>query len=277
MNIFKKFICKVFGITYSDLVDTDLEAHAYTQKYLRDKEKEYDKEEEDKRLKEESNNIQKIFNSVRESSGVIKENDISLIELQINSMIDPMKAAGQYVALAKLKWLRDSILPKEKQLISRDIIKYVNRHDIAQFIKNHKTRALKLASIVDYQRIIPKHALQKIEQTKDIFDQFVILYTDHSIKAASEVKKRKDPILFGIFTDRVYLGDDVDEVDKEKYNINSTQQVTVVSDRMYFLADWEDEFCDLTLDQLVNESKNSRIVKDLNDHTPANIRLDAIE
>ena len=277
MNIFKKFICKIFGITYEDLAKSQLEAKAYTNKYLKDKEKEYEEEEANNKLVKESSNIQKIFDAIKGTSSDIKESDISIIECQINSMIDSMRAAGQYVALAKLKWLRDIILPKEKELVSKGIVKYVNRYDIARFIKEHKTRALKLASIVDYQRIIPKHALDKIEDTKLIFDQFVILYTDHSIKAASEVKKRKDPILFGIFTDRIPLGDDIDDRDADKYNIRGDQQVTVVSDRMYFLADWEDEFCDLTLDQLVNESKNSNIIKDINDHIPAEVRLHAIE
>lgn len=46
-------------------------------------------------------------------------------------------------------------------------------------------------------------------------------------KIAAE-KKDKDPILFGTFQDR-----------KQK----------VCVDRFYYLGDWVDEYCDLTLDQ----------------------------
>jgi len=31
-----------------------------------------------------------------------------------------------------------------------------------------------------------------------------------------------------------------------------------VIDRFYFLGDWEDEYCDLTLDKMVNEVKTSK-------------------
>ena len=46
--------------------------------------------------------------------------------------------------------------------------------------------------------------------------------------------KEKDPIVFGIFTD--------------KENIFTL-------DRLYYVADWVDEYCDLTLDKLVEEYK----------------------
>ena len=46
-------------------------------------------------------------------------------------------------------------------------------------------------------------------------------------------KKQKDPILFGTFQNR---------------------EKKVCIDRFYYLGDWIDEFCDLTLDKMINET-----------------------
>ena len=32
----------------------------------------------------------------------------------------------------------------------------------------------------------------------------------------------------------------------------------MISDKMYFIADWVDEYCDLTLDQMVNDIVTAR-------------------
>lgn len=49
-----------------------------------------------------------------------------------------------------------------------------------------------------------------------------------------EERRSKDPILFGVFQDN---------------------QSRTVIDRFYYLGDWVDEYCDLTLDKMVNESQ----------------------
>ena len=47
-------------------------------------------------------------------------------------------------------------------------------------------------------------------------------------------RREKDPILFGTF---------------------QNQSNRTVIDRFYYIGDWEDEYCDLTLDKMVNETE----------------------
>lgn len=84
-------------------------------------------------------------------------------------------------------------------------------------------------------REVPDDLVEVIEKTKDIFDEFYVVFTDYTGKEERKVTKErrdKDPILFGVF--------------KNKTN---------VSDRFYFLGDWVDEYCDLTLDKMIAEYK----------------------
>lgn len=68
-----------------------------------------------------------------------------------------------------------------------------------------------------------------------------VLFTDYTGEVEKKVEKERDPILFGSFIDRT-----VDEM----------------SQRMYYLGDWVDEYCDLTLDKLVSQT-NKSIVKEI--------------
>lgn len=93
-----------------------------------------------------------------------------------------------------------------------------------------------------------------IAKTKDLFDQMYIVFTDYTGKEERKIaaeKKDKDPILFGTFQDR-----------KQK----------VCVDRFYYLGDWVDEYCDLTLDKMINQTEKMgrHIVRTIN--TPKDIK-----
>ena len=93
----------------------------------------------------------------------------------------------------------------------------------------------------NYPREIPDELIETIENTKNIFDEMYVLFTDYTGEIEKEVEKERDPILFGSFIDR-----NIDEM----------------SQRMYYLGDWVDEYCDLTLDKLVSQTDKS-IVKEI--------------
>jgi hypothetical protein len=208
-------------------------------------------------LEEESKNTQIVFDKIKANSSQVTADDIDLFEQQTDGVISTMLSAGQIVGATKAKWLKDVVIPREKELVSLGVTKAVYRADIATFISKHKTRAIKLVTLLDYTRVIPPHAIEMINKTKHIFHQFVIVYTDHSIQAAMEVKKRTDPILFGVFNETVpvlKLQEQCTSGIVNTASLSSAQnKITVMSDRLYFLADWEDEQCDLTFDQMVRE------------------------
>jgi hypothetical protein len=71
-------------------------------------------------------------------------------------------------------------------------------------------------------------------KAKKVFNEFYILhlsYKEGKIKTNKDKIREKDPILLGVFVDD--------------------------PDRFYFIADWIDEYCDLTLDKLVDEMKTA--------------------
>ena len=134
------------------------------------------------------------------------------------------------------------------------ITTFIYRDDIEEYIDDIAKDTVKIIELERYEREIPDEIVSIIEQVKDKFDQLYILFTDYTGKVERQVEKerrQKDPILFGTFENEI---------------------TKTVIDRFYFLGDWEDEYCDLTLDKMVNEveiSKKRNIVRTVN--TPEDI------
>ena len=144
---------------------------------------------------------------------------------------------GQVESLKKLCFLAD-VLVKEEKLIELGITTYVYKDTIEDYIENVADKTVKIVELSRYMREIPDDLVETIEKTKDIFDELYVVFTDYTGKEERKVEKErrdKDPILFGVFKNR-----------------------TNVADRFYFLGDWVDEFCDLTLDKLVEQYKNKK-------------------
>lgn len=102
-----------------------------------------------------------------------------------------------------------------------------------------------------YEREVPDEIVDVVEKVDDIFDELYVLFTDYTGKVERQIeaeKRQKDPILFGVFKD-----------DKNR----------VCNDRFYYLGDWIDGYCDLTLEKMINESSINgkeikRTIKSLN-------------
>lgn len=118
----------------------------------------------------------------------------------------------------------------ESQLLAIGLPKYIVEADIVTFYKKCK-RGLRLDWVRNFTRTIPQNILDTKERadTLGIFDNYVVLHYDPEAKAYAETNQekeaRKDPILFGLMQGRRIL---------------------------YFVGDWIDEFCDLTLDQIAD-------------------------
>lgn len=92
-------------------------------------------------------------------------------------------------------------------------------------------KGLKLSYLKNFSRPIPQDVIDKITKMNEleVFDNYVILYYDPDGKiykeTANEEAKRRDPIIFGVIAG---------------------------SKKLYYIADWIDEYCDLTLDAFVD-------------------------
>ena len=159
-------------------------------------------------------------------------------------LAEKYKRTGQIESLKKLCFLSDALV-KEEKLIELGITTYVYRDVIEDYIKDVSNDTVKIIELSRYMREIPDDLVSTIETVKDIFDEIYVVFTDYTGREERKVEKErrdKDPILFGAFKEG------------EKF----------VSDRFYFLGDWVDEYCDLTLDKVVEEFTNAK------KHTPTN-------
>lgn len=100
--------------------------------------------------------------------------------------------------------------------------------DLIQRLRKTEAKKLTLIELEKYKRVIPAEEKEKILSAKKYFDDIYILYTDQSQEKEEQLKE-KDPIAFGII--------------KNDKNI--------MDNRMFYICDWVDEYCDLTLDKLL--------------------------
>lgn len=142
------------------------------------------------------------------------------------------KRSGQVEARNKLIYLAE-VMKMEEKLIEMGITTFIYKDTIEDYITKVADKTVKIVELSRYMREIPDEIVETIEKTKDIFDELYVVFTDYTGKEERKVEKErrdKDPILFGVF-----------------------KNTTVVADRFYFLGDWVDEYCDLTLDKLIDQ------------------------
>ena len=153
------------------------------------------------------------------------------------TLAEKYQKLGQVESLKKLCFLADTLV-KEEKLIEMGISTYVYKDAIEDYITHVADKTVEIIELSRYMREIPDELVDTVERTKNIFDEFYVVFTDYTGKQERMVEKErrdKDPILFGVFKNQ-----------------------TNVADRFYFLGDWVDEFCDLTLDKMIEQYKNKK-------------------
>lgn len=201
---------------------------------------------------------QQYFDKMKELKQTITSERLSEIYDNCLELANKYKITGQIRGLRKILFCMESI-DKEQQLVEMGITTFIYRDDIDFYIDKvadtpqRKERPIKLIELERYEREIPDEIVAVIDKTKELFDQMYIVYTDYTGKSERQIeaeRKQKDPILFGTFINR----------DKK-----------ICLDRFYYLGDWVDEYCDLTLDKMVNETKKMgrNIIRTIN--TPADV------
>ena len=173
--------------------------------------------------------FQGVKNAVRE----MNNDDITKLYQVASSLMEKYKETGQEKAEKRLAFHVRTLL-KESKLLEKGINKFVQIDDITNYIDNISKKPVKIIEMKNYPREIPDDLISVIKETKDIFDEFYVIFTDYSGgELTKEVKKERDPILFGGFC---------------------TDGRDIMCERFYYLGDWEDEYCDLTLDKLIKET-----------------------
>ena len=185
---------------------------------------------------EQMNAVLEVFNTLKSSVNHITDEELIKAYDTAQVLADRYIKTGQHQALAKLIYTLKCI-NKERTLVSLGYTTFVYKDAIDYYIDSHQseTRPVKIIELSEYTRVIPEDITKKVEETKDIFDEFFVVYTDYTGKEEKRIeaeKRERDPILFGVFLDT---------------------KSRVCIERFYYLGDWVDEYCDLTFDKFLTE------------------------
>ena len=213
---------------------------------------------------------QEYFDSVKERKNHITDEQLKTVYDNCLELLNKYKITGQQRGIEKLLFHLECI-EKEREIVALGFDTFIYRDDIEYYIDNvasavvfvcladfggsffyffncvshcdsftaefKHSDVVKIINIENYEREIPDEIVSIISQTKDKFDQLYIVFTDYTGSTERRVMKErreKDPILFGTF---------------------QNADTHSVIDRFYYLGDWVDEYCDLTLDKMVNETQ----------------------
>ena len=196
---------------------------------------------------------QEYFEQVKERKHHITDEELVKVYDNCLELLNKYKITGQRKGIRKLLFHLECV-EKEREIVKMGIDTFIYRDDIEEYIDTVAKDTVKIIELENYEREIPDEIVNLIAKVKDKFDQLYVVFTDYTGKIARRVEKErrsKDPILFGTF--------------------QNLQSRTVI-DRFYYLGDWEDEYCDLTLDKMVNETEKAGkrdIVKTIS--TPSDI------
>ena len=180
--------------------------------------------------------VEKVFTDLKQSKLVIEDSELVKAYDNAQILADKYAKTGQIAALRKLVFTMKTI-NKERELLKLGYNQYVLKSAIDYYIDNstETTRPVKIIELCNFVRDVPSDIVDKIEQTKHLFDEYFVVFTDYTGREERRIEKEKrarDPILFGCFLNR---------------------DARICNERFYFVGDWVDEYCDLTFDRMLSE------------------------
>jgi hypothetical protein len=141
------------------------------------------------------------------------------------------KESGQQALYEKLS-VHAAVIVKEQEALAIGCGTRLDKKTIDKFINKVQDRVVKLDLLMNFPRPIPAKIRKKISEVREtrVFDSYHILYVDYTEEEAPKTMakkvREKDPILFGSFNFQPGV--------------------------FYFIVDWVDLYCDLTLSKVVD-------------------------
>lgn len=182
----------------------------------------------------------------------------------IKSKMIKAKACGQGHLITKLMFTYKTLSREIILINEHGVNRAVEYQDLLSGIERVEGKAIKITELKNYMRDIPDEVIEKVAELREAkaFDEFFVAFTDYTHETSKHIEKerqRKDPILFGAFLHGKGIG-----------------TLPELHNRMYFIADWEDEYCNLTYDKLIeaNAKKGFNInIKLINEVKDEDIEL----
>lgn len=180
--------------------------------------------------------VKYIFKIMKKKLSILQFKKLNTRIKALEKLIDERMKLGQWTLAEENMMYLERII-RESEIYACGFTLFLEKDHLEKFRSVAKDkRNLFLTPLSDFMRELPPDAQKKIKLAQDnrLFDEYMILHYDPAMKGipTPERKKiesdRKDPILFGVIKQ---------------------------STRFYFIADWVDEYCDLTLEDIIDAVK----------------------
>lgn len=152
---------------------------------------------------------------------------------KLQKMVQNAHDMGQTSMYENLSKMLATVI-RESEAVVCGINTYIDREAINKFMHRVKENPVRFDLLEKFPRTIPVNIQTQIKtvQKRKLFDNLHVLYLDYTKEDNRSTKEKirdKDPILFGTYSYQ--------------------------PDRFYYICDWVDEFCDLTLEKFVDKMK----------------------
>lgn len=207
-------------------------------------------------------NPKELMEQIKSMKHKITNDDLSRFYDVCLEKLDKYIITGQIDACNKIKFLIDNV-NREYKLIEHGIDTFVYFNDIRDYIDKVKDKQISIIELSRYEREIPDDIIDVVALCREhnLFDEYIVLFTDYQKEMSKKTAKQdreKDPILFGMMYD---------------------DKTSSACPRFYYLGDWEDNYCDLTLEKMlakIGEDKEHKIEKPLKSIDELNERLNTL-
>jgi len=170
------------------------------------------------------------FKYVKSKFSLIERSRLKKRLTELQKAFDKAITNGQE-ALAQ-KFLNEFLVKtREAAIAAKGVKHFIERDDLVRYKNSIRGGHISDTLLREYTRVIPKKVLKIKDRVTDVFDGFVIYhYWDEKAEdvkkmSPEEKLKMKDPVLFGIIKE---------------------------TNRLYFVAEWDDEFCDLSFREITS-------------------------
>lgn len=168
------------------------------------------------------------FKYIKSKFKVVERKKIDRKVKEIEKAFEVAVENGQNV-LAE-KFLEEiTLMGKEAMIYGKGVKKYIDREDLMKYKNSIREGHISNTYLKDFTRVIPNRVTKELDKVKHLYDAIEIWHywnedaKDVKKMTREEKEKMKDPVMFGL--------------------INGSK-------KMYFIADWEDDYCDLTFREM---------------------------
>ena len=171
-----------------------------------------------------------IFSFVKSKFSKLEQREIEQRLRNLRLVIQSCKETGQ-TALADTMLIEQATAIRQQEVAAAGFDTFVTLKDVMKFKDKTKTK-IDWAPLDKFPRPIPQGIRNKITtvRKKNLFDELMVLFHNPTKEQISSTKEKilsKDPILFGRFA--------------------------YAPETLYFICDWEDEVCHLTMKEFVKQ------------------------